>query len=98
MLKIYGEISKLIQANENPPKIHILLKNDDMVFKAPDDKMKIFLYNFIRNDLGCQYAAPNNITTDNNNLPQIEPFTIAKLETAIKKIRPGAPGPDQIHN
>ena len=28
----------------------------------------------------------------------MEPFTIEEIETGIKKIRPGAHGPDQIHN
>ncbi|KAK2719002.1 hypothetical protein QYM36_006127 [Artemia franciscana] len=60
--------------------------------------MKILLDNFIKNAQGYQYQAPTNITTDNNNQPQMEPFTIEDLETAIKKIRPEAPAPDQIHN
>ncbi|KAK2707171.1 hypothetical protein QYM36_015003, partial [Artemia franciscana] len=83
---------------KNPTKIPILLKKDGMVFTASDDKMKILLDNFIKNDQGYQYQASTNITTDNNTQPQMEPFTIDELETAIKKIRPGAPGPDQIHN
>ncbi|KAK2717307.1 hypothetical protein QYM36_006177 [Artemia franciscana] len=69
-----------------------------MEFTVPEDYMKTLLDNFIKNDQGYQYQAPTNITEDNNNQPQMEPFTIEELETAIKKIKPGAPGPDQIHN
>ncbi|KAK2716027.1 hypothetical protein QYM36_010559 [Artemia franciscana] len=69
-----------------------------MVFTALDDKMKIILDDFIKNDQGYQYQAQTIITTDHNNQPKMEPFTIDELETAIKKIRPGAPGPDQIHS
>ncbi|KAK2702765.1 hypothetical protein QYM36_018635 [Artemia franciscana] len=69
-----------------------------MVFTAPDDKMKILLDNFFKNDKGYEYQASTNVTTDNNNQPQMEPFTIDEPESAIKEIRPGAPGPDQTHN
>ena len=78
---------KIYRGQKNPPKIPILLKKDDMKFTAPEDKMKILLDNFIKNYQGYQYQAPTNITTDNNNQPQMEPFTIDELETAIKRIR-----------
>ena len=82
---------------ENTPKVPILLTKDGMEFTPPEDKMKILLDNFIKNDQEYQYQAPTNITTDNNNQLQMEPFTNEEIETGIKKIRPGAHGPDQIH-